>query len=201
MTASKTVKIGAILLAAGGSSRFGRPKQLVEFEGKTLIRRGAETLANSTCDPIVVVLGAEIERSAMQIADFSVCSRINENWQDGMSTSIIAGLNFLLEIEPDLDAVIITLCDQPLVSTGEINRLIETYQDSHAAIVAARYEGTMGVPALFSRSLFDELLALKGDTGARQLIRKYAIDVEPVTMEKAAFDIDTIDDVDRLITN
>ena len=201
MTASKTVKIGAILLAAGGSSRFRRPKQLVEFEGKTLIRRAAETLANSTCDPIVVVLGAEIERSAMQIADLRISSRINENWQDGMSTSIIAGLNFLLEIEPDLDAVVVTLCDQPHISTGELNRLIETYQDSHAAIVAARYEGTMGVPALFSSSLFDELLALKGDTGARQLIRKYAIDVECVTMEKAALDIDTIDDVDRLTTN
>ena len=101
MTANSKAKIGGLLLAAGGSSRLGQPKQLLEFEGKTLIRRAAETLVYSQCEPIVVVLGAEIEYSAIQIADLSVSICINENWQTGMSSSIISGLGSLLRSSPN----------------------------------------------------------------------------------------------------
>ena len=128
MTENSKAKIGGLLLAAGGSSRLGQPKQLLQFEGKTLIRRAAETLVISQCDPIVVVLGAEIEGFNSEIADLRVDICINENWQTGMSSSIISGLGSLLEIEPELDAVVITLCDQPYVNSADIDILITAFQ-------------------------------------------------------------------------
>lgn len=201
MTANSKAKIGGLLLAAGGSSRLGRPKQLVEFQGKTLIRRAAETLVDSQCDPIVVVLGAEIEYSAIQIADLSVSSCINEKWQTGMSSSIISGLGSLLEIEPQLDAVVITLCDQPHVASADIDNLILAYEDSRPPIVASRYSGIAGVPALFSSELYAELFKLIGDKGARHLINNLIESVVTVEMEKAAVDIDTHDDAGHLLAD
>lgn len=197
MTENKPVKIGGILLAAGGSSRLGRPKQLVEFQGKTLIRRAAETLVHSQCGPIVVVLGAEIAYSAIQIADLSVSSCINENWQTGMSSSIISGLRSLLEVEPELDAVVITLCDQPYVNSADIDRLITAFAVSRPPIVAARYGETTGVPALFSSELYPALLKLTGDKGAKGLI-KNSSDIVTVDLGVAALDIDVENDLDVL---
>ena len=194
MTANSKAKIGGLLLAAGGSSRLGQPKQLLEFEGKTLVRRAAETLVYSQCDPIVVVLGAEIEYSAIQIADLSVSSCINEKWQTGMSSSIISGLGSLLEIEPQLDAVVITLCDQPHVNSADIDKLIRAFAVSRSPIVAARYGETTGVPALFSSKLFDVLFQLEGDKGARKLIQRHDHCVT-IHIEGAIFDIDTSHDL------
>ena len=194
MTANSKAKIGGLLLAAGGSSRLGQPKQLLEFEGKTLVRRAAETLVYSQCDPIVVVLGAEIEYSAIQIADLSVSSCINEKWQTGMSSSIISGLGSLLEIEPQLDAVVITLCDQPYVNSADIDKLITAFAVSRSPIVAAKYGETTGVPALFSSKLFDDLFQLEGDKGARKLIQRHDHCVT-IHIEGAIFDIDTSHDL------
>ncbi len=121
-------KVGGLLLAAGGSSRLGQPKQLLQFKGKTLLRHAAEAMAGSMCDPVVVVLGAETERSANEIEGLPVVACVNENWQIGMSSSIKAGLAKLCrEIEPDIDAVLISLCDQPFVTrrnAGPVRREI-----------------------------------------------------------------------------
>ena len=198
MTESSDLKIGGLLLAAGGSSRLGQPKQLLNFKGKTLIRRAAETLVESNCDPIVVVLGAEIERSTIELNGLDVNICINRNWQTGMSSSIISGLKSLIEIQPDLDAVVIILCDQPHVTSADINKLIEVYQDSRAAIVAAQYRETVGVPALFSNGFFPDLMAMTDDKGARQIIHRNIENVVTVDIEKAADDIDTLDDANRL---
>lgn len=201
MTANKELKIGGILLAAGGSSRLGRPKQLLNFKGKSLIRRAAETLVDSQCDPIVVVLGAEIELSTAELDGLNVAISTNEKWQAGMSSSIISGLRSLLEIESSLDGVIITLCDQPHVMSTDIDRLITAFTVSGPRVVAAKYGETTGVPALFSKEMYDELFTLTGDKGARQIIRNHGDLVEAVVVEKAAIDIDTLDDRDRLISN
>ena len=200
MTANNALKIGGILLAAGGSSRLGQPKQLLNFKGKTLIRRAAETLVESNCDPIVVVLGAEIKRSTAELNGLDINIYINENWHDGMSTSIVIGLNSLFQIAPDLDAVVITLCDQPHVTSSDINKLIAAFAKTQSPIVAARYGDTIGVPALFSNAMFNELRQLNGDKGARNLIHHHTEIVEPVAIEKAVTDIDTLDDADLLIS-
>lgn len=197
MTANKELKIGGILLAAGGSSRLGRPKQLLNFKGKTLIRRAAETLVDSQCDPIVVVLGAEIELSTAELDGLNVAICTNEKWQAGMSSSIISGLRSLLEIESSLDAVIITLCDQPNVTAVDLDKLNRAFYDSRPSIVAAKYGETTGVPALFSNRLFDDLLLLEGDKGASSLIHSHNASVI-IQIESAIFDIDTFDDLARV---
>lgn len=197
MTADDSPKIGAILLAAGGSSRLGRPKQLVEFQGKTLIRRAAEMLVASVCSPVVVVLGAEIARCSDELAglDISIC--INENWGDGISSSIKTGLRDLLELQPDVDAAVIALCDQPFVIDKDLNLLCETFLTAGLPIVAARYGETIGVPALFASEMFDELFSLEGDEGARKLIRRHVDTTSTVEIGRAKFDIDTRDDLQQ----
>ena len=194
MTGSRDVKIGGLLLAAGGSSRMGQPKQLLQFKGKTLMRHAAEAMAASICDPVVVVLGAETARSAAEIEGLSVFQCLNENWKSGMSSSIKIGLAQLVEIAPEIDAVLISLCDQPFVTAEMLNRFSEKFAASDASVVAANYNGVAGVPALFSRELFGELSRLDGDKGARDLIRSRS-DIEIVELLEAAFDIDTLDDI------
>jgi molybdenum cofactor cytidylyltransferase len=198
MTARNEPKIGGILLAAGGSSRMGRPKQLLNFQGKTLLRILAETLAGTLCRPLVAVLGAETERSTAELDGLPISICVNENWQSGMSSSIKSGIRQILDIESEINAVIIALCDQPHVTSDDIARLISAFTDSRLPIVAAGYNDTVGVPALLSRAMFDDLCRLEGDKGARELIRKNPECVLTIPMEKAAIDIDTPDDADLL---
>lgn len=197
MTGSKELNVGGLLLAAGSSSRLRQPKQLLEFKGKTLLRHAAEALAESICDPVVVVLGAETEKSPHEIEGLSVVPCINENWKSGMSSSIKTGLAKLVEIAPEIDAVLISLCDQPLVTAEMLNCFGKKFAASGANVIAAKYNGVAGVPALFSRELFGDLSRLDGDKGARDLIRNRA-DLVTIDLPEAAFDIDTPADKDLL---
>ncbi len=199
MTENSSGKIGGLLLAAGGSSRLGRPKQLVRFQGKTLIRRAAETLVDSRCDPIIVVLGAEIDGSISEISGLPVNMYINKDWQTGMSSSIKAGLKGLLKLEPDLAAIMITLCDQPYISSSILDTYITLFLGNQPDVVAAEYEGTKGVPALFASSVFDELSKLEGDKGARELIHNNKR-VFSINLKEGGVDIDTIDDLKKSLT-
>lgn len=198
MTENKSLKIGGLLLAAGGSSRMGRPKQFLEFEGETLLRRTAKAMAQSVCDPVVAVLGGENEIAEGELAEINVESCLNPHWRSGMSSSIKAGLAKLLAIESELDAVVITLCDQPFVDVRTIDRLVETFANSGTQMVAAKYDGVAGVPALFSRVMFDALSRLEGDKGARDLLRDPEASIATIQIEEAAIDIDTLDDIGRL---
>jgi molybdenum cofactor cytidylyltransferase len=198
MTGNKSLKIGGILLAAGGSSRMGRPKQFLPLEGETLLRRTAKAMEQSLCDPVVAVLGAEREIAEAELAEIKIEICFNPHWSSGMSSSIRAGLERLLAIGSDLDAVVITLCDQPFVNAQTIDRLIETFATSGTQMVAAKYVGVAGVPALFSREMFDALSRLEGDKGARDLLRDPEASVATIEIEEAAIDIDTLDDIGRL---
>jgi molybdenum cofactor cytidylyltransferase len=191
--------IGIVVLAAGGSRRMeGEPKQLLEFEGRSLIRRAAETALAFAPGIVCVVLGAGAERSRAEIADLPLDIVINIDWRQGIGSSIKTGIAGLLEFAPDIDAAIITLCDQPLVTPAALRRLSEAYAKTSAPVVAAEYEGTVGVPALFSSALFGRLLELKGDTGAKTIIRNSPV-VEKISMPEAALDIDTKQDLQRLV--
>ena len=185
-----SVKVGGLLLAAGGSTRFGSPKQLAEFQGKTLLRRAAEAIAGSGCSPVVVVLGANVEDSLVEISDLDLHPVINSNWQTGMSSSIKAGLVELTSLEPALDAVLFALMDQPLITDEHLSQFAERFQKDRPPIIASVYNGITGVPALFSRELFDELFKLEGEKGARALIRDRA-DLVTIPLEEAAVDVDT----------
>jgi molybdenum cofactor cytidylyltransferase len=198
MTANIRPRVGGLLLAAGGSTRFGSPKQLVEFEGKTLIQRAAEALSGSGCTKIVAVLGADMDESRRQVKDLDLVIVENEDWRSGMSSSIKLGLSKLIELEPELEAVLITLMDQPKVTASHLTAFVDRFAEMRPPVIAAEYSGTKGVPALFSRELFDELLRLKDDKGARSIIRG-GLDVKTISLEEAAIDIDSLADLESLI--
>ena len=198
MTGNEDLKIGGIMLAAGGSSRLGQPKQFLQFEGKTLLRRAAEALVESNCAPVIAVLGAEKEKAERELDDLPVRICWNQEWRTGMSSSIRVGLKDLLLIDPDLDAVLITLCDQPFVNAGTVGLITDRFAETNKRMVAARYGGVAGVPALFSREMFDALSKLSGDKGARDLLRDPNASIETVEIKEAAIDIDTHEDLGRL---
>lgn len=177
---------------------MGEPKQLLRFNGKTLLRHTTEAATDSGCRPVVVILGANAERMKKEIEDLPLTIAVNEKWAEGMSSSLKVGLTRILEIAPDLSAVVVMLCDQPLITDETISRLIETYKKTKKPIVACEYENTIGVPALFAREMFDELLNLRGDTGAKAIIKKHADKTAKLHAPEAAFDIDTPEDKLRI---
>jgi len=193
--------VGIIVLAAGASARMGAPKQLLRYDGETLLRRVVRAALGSRCRPAVVVLGAQAEALRGEIVGAQVV--INQEWAEGMASSIRCGLHALATAmaEP-LAAVVLLLCDQPFVTSMIIDRLLETYERKRPLLVASEYEAdgerTQGVPALFSRALFSELMALHGAEGARRVIRRHASKAALIAAPEAAFDVDTPEDYRRL---
>lgn len=192
--------IGIVLLAAGASTRMNnQSKQLLQFEGQSLLRRAAQTVLASASQKTVVVLGANAEKLKSEIEDLPIQIVINENWMSGMASSIKTGLSALLEENQNLAAVVVLLCDQPLVTAQTINSLIDTFKQTKNLIVASEYNETIGVPALFAREIFNELLNLKADSGAKFVIKKQAASVKKILVPEAAFDVDTLADYERLL--
>jgi molybdenum cofactor cytidylyltransferase len=197
MTVNSDIIVGGLLLAAGGSTRFGSAKQLAEFEGKTLIRRAAEAICASGCSIVIAVLGASADKSARQLGDLDLFTVENKDWQAGMSSSIRHGLRKLIELDPQLDAVLITLMDQPKVTARHLSNFVAAFIEEGSLIIAAEYSGTTGVPALFARPLFNELMQLEGDQGARSIIRRRS-NVQTIPLDEAAIDIDSLADLESL---
>jgi molybdenum cofactor cytidylyltransferase len=183
------MKTGVIILAAGGSSRMGTPKQLLQYRGQSLIRRAAETALDSIYDRVVVVIGNKAEQIKAEIDDLSVSVIENRAWRDGMSTSIRVGMVELAKDDPD--AVVLMLCDQPFLTAEILNDLVFTHIKSTEPIVASTYDGIQGVPAFFTREFFDELRSLTADEGARRVILKHQQSVATVAFPEGAIDVDT----------
>jgi molybdenum cofactor cytidylyltransferase len=178
------VRTVAVVLAAGASRRFGQPKQLVDFRGIPLIRHAAILALGAGCDETIIV-GSY--REALVGLDVTVLD--NPNAAEGMSTSI------RIAVEHARGArILITLCDQPRIEVEHLRALVGT----DALIAATAYEDTIGVPAVFAAELADELLALRGDTGARAVIHAHRDVVLALRCEAAAIDIDTMDDYLRV---
>ena len=190
------MRIGVIVLAAGGSSRMGSPKQLLRHRGQTLIRRAAEAAIASSCDRVVVVIGSNASQMRRELENLPVSVVENQNWQTGMSSSIRAGLDELRQ--QDLDGIVIMLCDQPFVTAGILNDLITTHRQTGKPIVASSYETTKGVPAFFARELLPTLASLNADEGARRLIVKHPDLVATINFPEGAIDIDTPHDTKKL---
>ena len=190
-------RVGIIVLAAGASRRMGEPKQLLRCEGETLLRRAVRAALGSRCRPLIVVLGANAEALGDEVVGARVA--VNEEWAEGMSSSIRCGLRALeAATAGTAEAVVLTLCDQPLVTSGVINRLLDVYETERPPLVASEYgagaEMTLGVPALFSRALFSELMDLRGAEGAKRVIRRHSGAALNVAAPEAAFDVDTPED-------
>jgi molybdenum cofactor cytidylyltransferase len=190
-------QIAAIVLAAGGSSRLGEPKQLVRFRGETLVGRIARVALKAGFSPVVVVVSPSFE-NAEPLTEIDCHIVVNPNSSAGAASSINAGLDFLMHTTPQISATAILLCDQPFVTPEDLARLKSSFQSDGKAIAVSEYDGNCGVPAIFSREVFGKLLKLTGDAGARFLIRKMPNELVAVQMPSAAFDIDTPADLERL---
>ena len=189
--------IPLILLAAGGSTRMGRPKQLLPYGHSTLLRHAAEIAIASDCGPVLVVLGAAAALTAAAIEGLSLCTVINPDWSKGMGTSLRLGMRTILE-SSDPPAVIVMLCDQPAVTPELIHQLVERHH-AGAAMVAAEYSGVPAVPALIGREWFGELLRVADDAGARVLLKRHADRVTSVSFPDGALDVDTPEDYQQLL--
>lgn len=191
---------GLIILAAGNSSRLGFPKQTLLYKGKTLLETAIEAGIKSKCRPVYVVLGANANAIQAGIKQYPVSIVNNPDWKEGMASSIRIALK-TLRSNTEMDSVVIMLCDQPFVTRAIIDKLLYKQQETGRKIIASTYNGVNGVPALFSRSLFDELLSLQGQEGAKKLLHSYPDEVAAIAFEKGSIDIDTIADYENLIKN
>ncbi len=193
------LNIGAVILAAGESSRFGRPKQLIQFRGKSLVRRIADAVGEAGCEPIAVVAGSEAEKVRAELRGARVKIFDNQNWRAGIGGSIRLGVQGLIDIQAKPEAIALLVCDQPFVDARTIARLITLREKTKRAIVASSYANTLGVPALFDRSCFQELLALDNATGAKMVILSNRERVAEFPFPEGKIDIDTLDDYEKLI--
>jgi xanthine dehydrogenase accessory factor len=185
-----------VILAAGGSRRLGRPKQLVEIEGQPLVRRAAESALAAGSGSVHVVVGADAVRVRQVLHDLPVEIIVNDAWKEGMASSIRAAIDAIEGRERPVETILLMLCDQPGVSGDVLRRLLDAYRATRAPVVASRYPEGPGVPALFHTELFPALKALGGDVGARELIRQLDRDIVTIPFALPE-DIDTPADVAR----
>ena len=190
--------IGAIVLAAGASSRFGQPKQLLQFEGKSLVRRIVEAASHANCSPVIVVTGhagAEVKRDLDRTNAILV---ENSHWKTGIGTSIRSGLRYVIDNAPDADAALLLVCDQPFVDRDVLSSLIALHSETGKSIVASRYAHTLGVPALFHQSIFPELLRLSGNAGAKSIILSNRERVAEFPFPRGKIDLDKVEDLESI---
>lgn len=170
---------------------MGRPKQLLPYKGKSLLEHTVDIANDADAKPVIVVLGANAALLEKVVDEKKVHTVENKDWKEGMASSIRCGLNTLMNIAPLSDAVILMVCDQPYVSASLLDELIATQKNKGKLIVTSQYQNSIGPPALFYKTIFPELLELKGDAGARKIVEKYSNDVATVLFTQGNIDIDT----------
>jgi molybdenum cofactor cytidylyltransferase len=188
--------VAGILLAAGGSERLGKPKQLLEWKGKPFVRRIAETALAAGLSPLVVVTGAEAENVEASLAGLDVVIVRNPSWREGQSSSVKAGLAALL---PKVGAALFLVVDQPQLPAALIEALCAQHAASLAPIVAPQVDGQRSNPVLFDRSTFPDFLGLKGDVGGRAIFSKHPVAWLPWLDPSLAVDVDRPEDYERLL--
>ena len=186
--------VSAVILAAGASSRMGKQKLELEIGGKNLTTIVLENVEASTANEIILV----IKPDHVLIDDLEhpgIKTVINEKWQTGQSSSMKAGLE---TVNPEAEAVIFLMADQPMVTPEIINKLLLTFYETDKPIVAPLYNGQKGAPVLFNKSMFDDLRMIEGDMGGRDLLNKYPVEYVEIDSPLAGIDVDTPEDYQRL---
>jgi molybdenum cofactor cytidylyltransferase len=192
------MSVAAVVLAAGGSTRFGKPKQFALFEGETFIRRVVAAAMEAGCAPVVVVTGDDSAQITSELTRFTVTIAMNPHWRSGLGSSIVVGIRHAMNLAPDLEAAVLLTCDQPFVNAAVLTQLIQLRLTSRKPIIASAYADTIGIPALFDRSCFPDLLRLKGDSGAKGIILARPQDVMSFDFPAGEIDIDTAADYEKL---
>lgn len=191
--------IGVIILAAGSSSRLGRPKQLVDFKQKSLLQHVIDTVEPFNFTPAVLILGAYADqiREAIDLKNVTVLENIN--WPEGVASSIRLGVSESIKLNESPESILFLLSDQPFVTTELIEELIQKHKNGIQRITACSYKENVGVPAIFQKAFFPQLLELKGDVGAKKIIARNSEQVESITFKDGSFDVDTLEDINNLL--
>jgi molybdenum cofactor cytidylyltransferase len=191
--------VAAIVLAAGASRRLGQPKQLLMLGGETMIKRAIRLANECEATPVIAVLGAHHELIRESVPMNNSTPVINSAWEQGISTSIHAGLAALEDSAPESSGALILGCDQPRLTAGHLRTLLEVFGAQAApAIVASAYAGVLGIPAVFPRAVFPELRALHGDKGARALLMQPPCPLVAVPFPGGEIDLDLPADLAHL---
>jgi len=193
------MRTGIIILAAGNSSRLGKPKQLLPFKGKTLLEHTYSAAVDANLSPVMIVLGAFPDEILDAHQHLNAQFYINENWTKGMSASISSGICQMLQTNPEVEQVILSVADQPFISAQIFSKLIEKQRATQKNIISSTYSDTAGSPTLFNKKYFEALMQLEGRTGAKNIIEQFADDAETISFELGYVDVDTEKDYKNLI--
>lgn len=185
----------AIVLAAGGSTRMGRPKQLLTFGDRSLLRRAADSALAAGCSPVIVVLGPDPVPMKADLAGLAVETIVNERWETGIGSSIRCGVARALALPQRPDAAVLMLCDQPMIGGNYIARLIDNFDKSGKPVCISAYSDTVGPPLVVAESLFGELLSLPDDQGAKGIWSAHPEWVCAVQCPEGTTDLDTPQDL------
>ncbi len=189
------LKIAILILGAGNSSRMGNKiKQLLTIKGKTLISCVIEQTLQINKAKVYCVLGAYFDQINAYIEQYPITIINNQNWSEGIGSSLSFGIKHIMSDDYNTDAVLIVLADQPDIDASYLNLLINTYKNENATIVSGQYNDKPGVPALFDKTLFNQLSALKGHKGAQALINSNKSAVYVQSEKRKTRDIDTLND-------
>jgi molybdenum cofactor cytidylyltransferase len=190
-----TPKLSILIPAAGASVRLGEPKQLVQYRGVPLLQRAVDAVKPLSPEQLIVVTGAFDKALRIAVTDTAIDWVHNAGWRDGMGSSIAAGA---AAAEPGTDGLLILLCDQWQVQTGDLQALLECWHSDPSRIVTATAGGRTMPPVIFPAKLFARLRNLTGDQGARHVLRDHAELIRTVAIENAIHDLDTAVDLDML---
>ncbi|HEX4054322.1 MAG TPA: nucleotidyltransferase family protein [Tepidisphaeraceae bacterium] len=192
------LSIGAIILAAGSSSRLGQTKQLLHINGESLVRRAARAALDGGCRPVVVVTGAHADAVGAELVDLPVVVSFNSSWSAGMGTSIRSGLAALLAKDSGIGGAVVLVCDQPRLGADIVRDLLSAWLAGGKPMGACEYAGTLGPPCCFDRSMFGSLSQIADADGAKKLLMADPRNVQTLTWAAGSNDIDTPEDWHRL---
>jgi molybdenum cofactor cytidylyltransferase len=190
--------IAILILAAGASSRMGRPKQLLPWKNTTLLGNAIRNAKKSIAKDTFVVFGANSALIRKKIQEKNIVFIDNDLWRSGLGSSIARGVGFIKTKELQYDGLLITLADQPLINSDYINLIIESFYKEGKGIVATAYINRVGVPALFSSIYFESLIILDEDYGAKQFLEKNKNDIFKLDAGDKVLDVDTVKDYEEL---
>lgn len=190
------MSIAAIILAAGASRRLGQPKQLLKVNGETLLERALRLVLETGAEPVLTVLGAHRDAILSSVQLGHTITVVNDNWKDGLASSIHAGLKVLESDYAEASGALLMVCDQPRLTADHLSLLLATFTAaSTPTIVASRYGTIVGIPTVFPRIAFSELHGLRGDRGARAVLENPPCAMVSLLFNGGEIDVDSPSDI------
>lgn len=188
------MKSAAVILAAGSSSRMGQSKQMLDIHGEKLLIRTIGSFLRAGIPRVIVVLGANEKRHRELISDLPVEIIHNTDWERGMGSSLKTGVRKVVVDDPSVEVVIVSVCDQPLLSSGHIESLLARHKETGKKVIASQYSGAPGVPALFHKTFYEKLMHLPDDQGAKKIILENTEETSLIPFPGGEIDLDTMED-------